>query len=83
MNKKIFITYGDASYSKSLERIQAEAKSCGEFDRVIAYSNNDLPESITSNILSTYSRGGGYWLWKPYICLKTLQSIDETDIVVY
>ena len=28
-------------------------------------------------------KGGGYWLWKPYIILKTLEKIPENDIVLY
>lgn len=27
--------------------------------------------------------GMGYWLWKPYIILEALKSVDEGDIVVY
>ena len=30
-----------------------------------------------------YSRGGGYWVWKPAIIWETLQKYDEGDIVVY
>lgn len=59
MNKRIFITYGDELYRKSLERICAEARQCGEFDEVIAYTNADLPESITSHELFAHRRGGG------------------------
>lgn len=28
-------------------------------------------------------RGGGYWLWKPYYLLETLQQLHEGDILVY
>lgn len=59
MNKKIFITYGDDLYKKSLERICNEAKQCGEFDEIIAYTPADIPESIKSNVLFSYKRGGG------------------------
>ncbi len=83
MNKKILITYGDELYQKSLERIAGEARNTGEFDEVIVYRKEDLPEEITSHVLFSYKRGGGYWLWKPYVCLKTLEECDDTDIVVY
>ena len=29
------------------------------------------------------SRGGGYWLWKPYIINNVLSTINENDIVFY
>jgi len=83
MNKKIFITYGDSSYARSLDRIRSEALAAGVFDKVITYNNSDLPDWITSHMLYNYKRGGGYWLWKPYLCLKTLEECDDTDIVVY
>jgi hypothetical protein len=28
-------------------------------------------------------RGGGYWLWKPYLIFKTLNEIPENDILLY
>lgn len=47
-----------------------------------------IPEQISlipSNQMSfsLTSVGGGYWLWKPYVCLKTLEKCDDSDIVVY
>jgi hypothetical protein len=29
------------------------------------------------------SRGAGYWIWKPYLILKTLYTMNEGDILVY
>jgi hypothetical protein len=28
-------------------------------------------------------RGGGYWLWKPYIILDALQKSDPGDVILY
>ncbi len=28
-------------------------------------------------------RGGGYWLWKPYFILKTLEMMPENDVLLY
>ena len=57
--KKIFVTYGDELYMKSLEGICGEARQSGEFDEVVAYTRVDLPDSIKSNVLFSYKRGGG------------------------
>jgi hypothetical protein len=35
------------------------------------------------NFILKNNRGYGYWLWKSFIILKTLESIDEEDIIVY
>lgn len=29
------------------------------------------------------SKGAGYWIWKPWIILKTLKSVPENSIVIY
>ena len=34
------------------------------------------------NILDQ-TRGAGYWIWKPYFILKTMQSLNEGDICLY
>ena len=34
------------------------------------------------NIFSQ-KKGAGYWLWKPYIILETLEEIPENDILLY
>jgi len=79
----IFISYGDEHFSESLERIEKQAQSLGFFDRVVAYTLKDLPPCITSSPLFAYKRGGGYWLWKPYIIHKTLQDCALGDVVYY
>lgn len=47
-------------------------------------TNNIDPQYFTKHqhILSQ-KRGAGYWLWKPYFILKTLETIPENDVVVY
>ena len=30
-----------------------------------------------------YSRGAGYWVWKPWIILRTLETVPENSIVIY
>lgn len=84
MSKKIFITYGNKLYYESLQRIKEQASSVGCFDKIITYTDADLPEEICNHSLMQYKRGGGYWLWKPYFILKTLLEVaQEGDIVVY
>lgn len=83
MNKKILISYGDACYRKSLQRLGDNAKSLNIFDEVILYSEKDLPEEIRNHELMNYRRGGGYWIWKPWIVLHTLERMDESDILVF
>lgn len=81
--RKIFITYGNSAYSESTLRLKKMAEECGQFDEIIIYTEKDLPDYIINHELMAYKRGGGYWLWKPYVTLKTLENCGDNDIVVY
>ena len=41
------------------------------------------PEFLKQNPILNEQYGAGYWLWKPYFILKTLNSIPEGSILVY
>ena len=82
------ITYGDNKYSKSKQRLYNQAYNTGWFDtmrQVSLYGPEDLDNDFTDkfkNILQ-HDRGGGYWIWKPYIIKKHLDKIKENDILIY
>lgn len=81
--KVVFISYGDHNFKESLKRIGKEAKDLNLFDKIILYTPKDLPQYIKASPLMAYSKGGGYWLWKPYIIWKTLQTFGNDTIVIY
>ncbi len=81
--KKIFIAYADAALAYSLKRIGRQARRLQIFDEVILYTPADLSEEIKAHPLMQFSRGGGYWLWKPWLIQKTLREHEPCDIVVY
>ena len=81
--KKIFIAYADAALAYSLKRIGRQARSIKVFDEVVLYTPADLSDEIKAHPLMQYSRGGGYWLWKPWLIQKTLREHEPGDIVVY
>lgn len=82
MGRIYFITYGNEKYYDSLNRIRREAERLNLFDEVIAYTDRQLPEPFRT-YARTYPRGGGYWLWKPWIVWHTLEKAEEGDIIVY
>ena len=80
-----FITYGDEPYTQSKVRICNEATNTGWFDSVTVYGPEDLDTEFKErfqNILQL-SRGGGYWIWKPYIIHKHLSTMNDNDILIY
>lgn len=55
------------------------------FDVLYAYNASHLDDDFKNknqHILKQ-QRGAGYWLWKPYVILKTLNTMPEDDILVY
>ena len=70
--KKYFVSYGDINYTESLNRIGREAESLGLFDEVRLYSDNSLPEPF-KGYTQRYKRGGGYWMWKPWVIHDMLE----------
>ncbi len=79
----MFIAYADATLAYSLKRIGRQARHLKIFDEVILYTPADLPEELKGHPLMRYGKGGGYWLWKPWIIQKTLREHNYGDIVVY
>ena len=78
-----FITYSDVKFKESARRLCRQAKSFDIFDSIQRYSPKDLPASLRSMPVFNFSRGGGYWLWKPYVILNKLNVIKEDDILCY
>ena len=81
--KKIFISYANEAMAYSLHHVGKQARKLGIFDEVILYTPSSLPQYVKDCPLMQYSRGGGYWCWKPALIHETLQNHDEGDIVVY
>ena len=82
-NRNIIISYADENMNYSLKQwgIQARYISC--FDKVIKYTKKDLPIDILDSPLMKYKKGGGYWVWKPYLIWKTLQDFPDGTKVFY
>jgi hypothetical protein len=81
-----FITYGNDKFRESKERIVNEARDMGCFNGIIkAYNPDDLSEDFKTAVgdVLNESRGGGYWIWKPYIIADALSQINENDILIY
>lgn len=79
------ITYGDNKYAESMLRLHNEANATGWFDNIVTYGPEDLDNKFKykfKNILQL-NRGGGYWIWKPYIIKKHLDKLKDNDILIY
>jgi len=80
-----FISYGNKNFNNSKKRIFKEAIQSGWFNSVTMYNPKILDKDFVKkfkNILDC-NRGGGFWLWKPYIILQKLNELKENDILIY
>ncbi len=84
--KTWFINYADDNFKDKQEALNDYAIKTGQFDNIVPYG----PESIYSYFSWKYKeileqpRGGGYWLWKPYIILDVLNNkMKDGDLLLY
>jgi hypothetical protein len=82
--KTHFITYSDKNFET--QRINLVNYANNTFDYSYGYNREWLVETDfykeNSELLDN-KRGAGFWIWKPYIILNRLNSIDENDIIFY
>ena len=85
MPQRILINYAHHRYYEAQKRNSATGLSIGGFDRAISYNYKDLDDAFVAKnaAILQMPRGAGYWIWKPYLILKTLRECDENDIVFY
>lgn len=79
------VNYATSRYYKSQEKLNQSALRWG-VDKVISFREQDLRRTSFYNKnkkILQQPRGGGYWIWKPYIILKVMSKIKENDIVIY
>jgi hypothetical protein len=81
--KVVLVTFANTGYATP-ERIQAEAKAF-PFTDVIHHTEETIKEFVIKHaaFLTTYPHQFGFCIWKPYVILKSLLTLDEGDILVY
>lgn len=83
--KHHFVSFGNENFEQPLNRICNQAFESGYFDDVQGLNEKDLSPQFCSRFAEVLSRkkGGGYWIWKPFILRQKLRSMQENDILVY
>ena len=83
MIEKVLVTFASDGYE---DKRSLTNSSCSQFvDRVINYSPKNLDKKfIKENYeIMSKTKGYGYWLWKPYIILQTLELLNDSSMIVY
>jgi hypothetical protein len=84
--KKVLISFADTKFYHSQNVLRNTATSVGKVDEAINYTQDWLriePFWTENSYILNKSRGAGYWIWKPYIVLKTFDRLQEGDGVIY
>lgn len=82
---KYLINFSGGNAFKDSQKNNALSGLQNGFDAVIQYGPRDIDSVFYNNnrkILKE-KRGAGYWLWKPYFILETLNRVKKDDIVFY
>ena len=86
LNEKIhLITYGSNNYTKSAIRLKNQAESFYEFESITNYRIKDLEKNFVNSVITIMGqrRGGGYWIWKPYLIQKKIEEIEDGEYLIY
>ena len=79
--------FANIELAPSIVRFYKQAKESDFFDNIFIYNEYNLPKDEKFESLLYHklvpSRGFGYWCWKPFVILKTLENIKDGDILVY
>ena len=82
---KILISFADKGYENAKKSQKKTALKEGSINTVIQYSFNDMDQDFKdeNKEILALSRGAGYWIWKPYFILKTLNTMNDNDVLIY
>jgi len=79
------ISYADNFFSEAQKFNKKMALLYGKVDKTLEYSPESIDEKFRSENQKTLSfkQGGGLWLWKPYIIIKSLRNTSTGDYIIY
>jgi uncharacterized protein YndB with AHSA1/START domain len=83
--KTWIVSYADAAFASSLDRLMASAARYA-IDERRPWRREALERTALYRLHATtldLLRGGGYWLWKPFIITQTLHEMAPGDLLVY
>lgn len=80
-----FLVYNDDTHTDYLRELLQSVEKYGSEFKIVIFNKSEIDGEFVEknkNILNC-ERGGGYWLWKPYIINEFLKRINHDDIVFY
>lgn len=91
--KKVFLTFGSHNdpyrpHIHYASLLTNQVNNLNIFDEIKLYTSNDLINDTTfwkqhEDFILNNKRGFGYWIWKPYLIKKTMDNLNDGDIILY
>lgn len=83
--KTYMMTYGDDKYKHQKVFLKNNALASGFFDHVRVFGPDDLPPGFRRDFwkILQCDKGGGYWIWKPYLISRMFSLLKHGDVLVY
>ena len=80
---KHLVIYGTEEFSGTIELLKDSISDY--IDEIHFYNRNsiDLNFYQKNKIILNQPRGNGFWIWKPYFILKTLEKLNDGDFCLY
>jgi len=80
-----FLVYQDGTHQTHLDRLLASLeKHSPEMEKILFHKKEIDPDFLEKHkTVFEHSRGGGYWIWKPYILYETLKHLEMGEEVLY
>lgn len=84
MNQIIAVNYADEHF-RNAQKLNTRTALLHGADRVIEYGENGIDREFyqKNKEILTEKKGGGYWLWKPYIIKKSLEQLNWGEYLIY
>ncbi len=80
------ISYASRQFQARQPIITKQAKTSSFFHNFHCWTENDIPSEFKTKFAPVWNdstRGGGWWIWKPFIVHETLKKMKEGDILFY
>lgn len=84
--KKVHISFANEEYYKSIDELEKTSLEIGKVDHFIKYTQEELKTTKfweKNAYILGQKRGAGFWLYKSYLLLQTLNDLSENDIVMW
>ena len=82
MKLKIISFGSNDKYINLAEKTVQSVKYLYSKSETKVFKPKDIPDEI-NNYAKSYSKGYGYYIWKPFIIKEALRKINENDILLY